>query len=133
MSDDFPILFTVGNSSRHDVVLISANLTISNISSKLEAAISASPNCRGALDKYSKNKNPHEVKSIKVRWANEPRESKLWPSATVLTKDNVEAVLRLVALHQGKDILEVEAEQKELSPEEKKGAERAEPEGEETK
>ena len=123
MSNDFPILFTVGNSSRHDVVLINSGLSIADISSKIESAISASPNCRGALDKYSKNKNPHEVKSVKVRWAGEPRESRLWPNATILTEDNVEAVLKLVALHDGKDIIEVEAEQKELSPDEKQEAE----------
>jgi len=64
-----------------------------------------------------------------VRWSGEPREARLWPSATILTKDNVEAVLELVRLHQGKDILEVEAVQEPLK-EEKKKEEEEEEEGE---
>ncbi|GAB7341427.1 hypothetical protein MBLNU457_7672t1 [Dothideomycetes sp. NU457] len=124
MSDTtFPMLFTVNTSSRHDVLLLSPNTSIPELTSRIESLIASSPNCQQALDKYSKNQNPYEVKSIKVRWSGEPREARLWPSATTLTEDNVQAVLELVRLHQGRDILEVEAVQGPVKEEKEKEGE----------
>jgi len=119
MDHQFPVLFTVNTSSRHDVLLLDSSTSIADMTSRIETLIASSPNCQQALDKYSKNKNKYDVKSIKVRWSGEPREARLWPSATTLTKDNVEAVLELVRLHQGRDILEVEAVQEPVTEEKK--------------
>jgi len=123
---DFPVLFTVGASNRHDVLLLNPGMSLSDINAKLEKTIASSPNCAQALDKYSKNKNPQEVQSVRVRWSGEPRGARLWPSATLLTEENAEAVLRLVALHQGTDVLEVEATQQPLPAEEEKKEEEGE-------
>ncbi|KAF2151971.1 hypothetical protein K461DRAFT_269054 [Myriangium duriaei CBS 260.36] len=112
MSDQhFPVLFTVGNSSKHEVILLDKSLSIQDLSSKIESTIAKSPNCVEALSKYAKNQSKLAVKVLKVRWSGEPREARLWPSATILTDENIGAALGLIALHQGKDIIEVEVEQ----------------------
>ncbi|GAM88476.1 hypothetical protein ANO11243_065090 [Dothideomycetidae sp. 11243] len=123
----FPVLFTVGNSSRHEVMLIDPSASMKDLSTRVESITAASPNCVEALAKYSKKKTTLQVKGFKVRWSGEPREARLWPSSTQLTDENVEAVLRLMALHQGKDIIEVEFEQstEEESTEEEKSAEKS--------
>lgn len=119
MSDSFPILFTVGASTRHDIVLLTPSSTLREISSKIEKTIASSPNCEGKLDKYSKNKNPHEVRGLTVRWATDSSGPKLWPNATVVTDGNVEAVLMLVQGRGGRgDVLEVATVQKDMPAEE---------------
>lgn len=112
-SNQFPILFTVGNSNRHEVTFLSPSTSQSDLFSSLESLISDSPNATDALHKYSKQQGAQRVKGVKVRWSGEPREAKLWPSATIVTQKNIEAVLSLVALHGGKDVLEVEVEREE--------------------
>ncbi|KAF2222434.1 hypothetical protein BDZ85DRAFT_263652 [Elsinoe ampelina] len=120
MSQKFPILFTVGVSNKHDVILVDPSLSISDLQSQIQSIIEKSPNCAEALSKYSKTKYRQTVKGIKVRWSGEPRDARLWPNGTILTEDNIEASLSLVSLHQGKDVLEVEVETAEIKEEGKK-------------
>lgn len=101
------------------MILLSASTNIQELQTKIAGIIPKSPNCAEALAKYSKSKGDWKVNEIKVRWSGEPREARLWPSSTILTEENVEAVLQLVALHGGKDVMMVEASQPP-PPEEKK-------------
>ncbi|KAF4555740.1 Hypothetical protein D9617_2g057030 [Elsinoe fawcettii] len=119
MSQKFPILFTVGMSNKHDVILIDPSLSIGDLKKQIQTVIEKSPNCAEALSKYSKTKYTQTVTGLKVRWSGEPRDARLWPNGTILTEDNVEASLSLVSLHQGKDVLEVEVETSEVKGEEK--------------
>ncbi|KAK6007059.1 hypothetical protein QM012_006067 [Aureobasidium pullulans] len=108
MAQEFPIIFTIGNSStRHEVMLISPGLGIKNLSDRIQELASSSVNCAEALAKYKKKGEAEKVTEIKVRWAAEGRDSKLFPKTTVLTGENCKAVLSLISLHGGKDILEV--------------------------
>ncbi|KAH0264113.1 hypothetical protein KCU71_g14339, partial [Aureobasidium melanogenum] len=106
MAQEFPIVFTIGNSSRHEVMLINAGLGIKNLSDRIQELASSSVNCAEALAKYKKKGEPEKVTEIKVRWAAEGRDSKLFPKTTVLTGENCKAILSLISLHGAKDILE---------------------------
>ncbi|KAH0092006.1 hypothetical protein KCU90_g13024, partial [Aureobasidium melanogenum] len=82
MAQEFPIVFTIGNSSRHEVMLINAGLGIKNLSDRIQELASSSVNCAEALAKYKKKGEPEKVTEIKVRWAAEGRDSKLFPKTT---------------------------------------------------
>ncbi|CAD0081859.1 unnamed protein product [Aureobasidium vineae] len=121
MAQEFPIVFTIGNSSsRHEVMLINAGLGIKNLSDRIQELASSSANCAEALAKYKKKSEAEKVTEIKVRWAAEGRDSKLFPKTTVLTGENCKAVLSLISLHGGKDILEVTLESPPSSTEDSK-------------
>lgn len=130
-SQDFPVLFTVGTTNRHDIILINAQTTPEEIIEKVESLVASSPNCAEPLAKYSKQKGAYKVNEIKVRWSGEPIEARLWPKATVLTKENSEALLALVSLHAGRDVLEIHMNQApNPKGEEEEGKGEAEGEGE---
>ncbi|PNS20215.1 hypothetical protein CAC42_5665 [Sphaceloma murrayae] len=119
MSQKFPVLFTIGISNKHDVILVDPSSSMKDLYSQIQSIIEKSPNCEEKLSKYSKTKSTHTVTGVKVRWSGEPREARLWPSGTIITEDNIEASLNLVALHSGKDVLEVEVSTKEVEVEKK--------------
>jgi hypothetical protein len=66
MPQDFPIIFNIGGSSRHEVILINSGSTISDISKKVESLAPASVNCQEPLAKYKKKGEPEKVSDIKV-------------------------------------------------------------------
>ena len=52
------------------------------------------------------------VKEIVVMWAPEGRDSKVFVKETVVTEENLEAVLRMMAVGIGKDVFVVKIELK---------------------
>ena len=98
---DFPIIFNIGGSSRHEVILINAGYSIEDISKKVESLATSSQNCQEPLAKYKK-KGEEKVTAIKVcmllsvrmwyrvtnrekvRWSAEGRDSRLFPKSTFL-------------------------------------------------
>ncbi|KEQ95680.1 hypothetical protein AUEXF2481DRAFT_4646 [Aureobasidium subglaciale EXF-2481] len=121
MAQEFPIIFTLGNSSsRHEVMLINAGLGIKNLSDRIQKLATSSVNCAEALAKYKKQSGAEKVTEIKVRWSADGRDSKTFPKTTVLTGENCKAVLSLISLHGGKDILEVALESPPAPAEESK-------------
>ena len=107
MAQDFPIVFNIGNSSRHEVILINAGHSIQDLSSRIESLAASSVNCEEPLARYKKKGEAEKVTEIKVRWASEGRDSKIFPKSTILTDDNTEAILSLIGSSGGKDVLEV--------------------------
>ncbi|KAG9526379.1 hypothetical protein KCU99_g3049, partial [Aureobasidium melanogenum] len=126
MAQEFPIVFTIGNSSRHEVMLINAGLGIKNLSDRIQELASSSVNCAEALAKYKKKGEPEKVTEIKVRWAAEGRDSKLFPKTTVLTGENCKAILSLISLHGAKDILEATLQAPPSSAEDSKDSKESE-------
>jgi len=64
------------------------------------------------MSKYKK-KEEEKVASMKIRWgASGGRDEKIWPKATVLTEENIEAVLMMMERGGGvgRDVLEVKLE-----------------------
>ena len=63
------------------------------------------------MAKYKKkdeNAPKETVSEIKVRWASEGRDAKVFPKETVITEENAQAVFRMMELGNGKDVLEVQ-------------------------
>ncbi|GAB7359783.1 hypothetical protein MBLNU230_g6953t1 [Neophaeotheca triangularis] len=109
---EFPALFTIEGSSRHEIFLVNPGHELADLTKQIEALISSSPNCAEFMSKFKSNKESSEkVKQVKVRWAAEGRDLKLFPRETVLTEDNCEAVLRMMAHGVGKDVIDVTVEQ----------------------
>lgn len=44
MSQEFPVLFTIDGSNRHEVILVSSGLSLNDLSSKIEGIAKESPN-----------------------------------------------------------------------------------------
>jgi hypothetical protein len=108
---DFPVLFSLGG-NRHEVILISSSTSLESLSSQIVQAATDSPNAAEFMSKFkSKDSKGFKVGSIKVKWSTESRDSRIWPTSTVLTERNSEAVLKIVQIRGvGRDVLEVAAE-----------------------
>jgi hypothetical protein len=84
----------------------------------MEALTATSPNAAEVLYKYKSKDTKETIKEIKVRWATEGRDKQLFPRETILTEENCEPVLRMMAIGVGKDVFDVKLESKKT--EEKK-------------
>ncbi|KAI9698553.1 MAG: hypothetical protein M1820_007443 [Bogoriella megaspora] len=111
MSFSFPVVFTINASSKHDLLIISNKTSLSELKNQISTFASTSPNCQELLSKYKKKDDsaPKEtVTEIKVKWAAEGRDTKIFPKETVVTEENAAAVFRMMELGNGKDVLEVD-------------------------
>lgn len=93
-------------------ILINPGHDLQELKSTIETLAAASPNCAEFMSKYKKKDQTDTVSDIKVRWASEGRDMKLFPKETTLTEDNVEAVLRMMAIGSSRDVLDVTLEKK---------------------
>jgi hypothetical protein len=137
----FPALFTIDNSSRHEskdstqersllsrltptVILINPNLDLHSLTSQIEHVIATSPNAGEFLGKYRSKDVTETVKEIVVKWASEGRDSRTFVRETLMTEENLEAVLRMMAVGVGKDVFDVKIKvnEKKKTDEEKKAA-----------
>lgn len=114
---DFPIVFSIGGSGRHEVVFVNPGLSIQDISAKVEGIVSTSKNCEEPLAKYKKKGEASKVTEIQMRWSREGRDTTIFPKSTVITEDNIEAVLTLA---NGNDVLDIELTAPPAPAEEKK-------------
>ena len=109
----FPILFSIDGSHRHEVIFITASVPLSSLNDQILTAYSESPNATEFMKKYKKA-GGEKIGQLKVRWSTVGRDQKTWPSTTILTSENSEAVLRMVELSGiGKDTLEAGIEKVE--------------------
>ncbi|KAF2454040.1 hypothetical protein BDY21DRAFT_291947 [Lineolata rhizophorae] len=100
-----PILFTIDGSGRHEVISLKPSSTsMANLSSAISGAAAGSPNCEEFMSKY-KSAKEESVTQVRVRWCTAGRDSKAWPSSTILHESNCAAVLSL--MDPAKDTLEV--------------------------
>lgn len=100
------ILFTVGGSNRHEIISLPSSISLKTLNSAISSAVASSPNCAEFMSKYKKeSEEPEQVSEMKIRWSPAGRDAKIWPQSTVVTDENVGAVMRLV--DPGKDVLEV--------------------------
>lgn len=107
-SVEFPLLFTVNGPKRHEVLITNTTASLKELSAQIENLIVDSPNSQEFMAKYKKTGPKEKVAELKVRWSNEGRDAKWWPQSTVITEDNIDAVLSLVERSGvGKDVLEV--------------------------
>ncbi|KAK5019353.1 hypothetical protein BJ546DRAFT_1051135 [Cryomyces antarcticus] len=124
-SSDFPVVFTIDGSSRHEIIMINPGLSVADLTSKIEELASSSPNCEEFMSKYKKKDAVEHVTNITVKWAAEGRDTSIFPKQTTLTEGNMEAVLSMMARMPGADVIDVKM-QKAASKEgeEKEGGEK---------
>lgn len=86
----------------------------------MEKLASSSPNCAEFMSKYKSKDSQESVSEIKVKWASEGRDKQLFPKETILTEDNCEPVLRMMAIGVGKDVFDIKMERNQTGEDAKK-------------
>lgn len=86
----------------------------------MEKLASSSPNCAEFMSKYKSKDSRESVSEIKVKWASEGRDKQLFPKETILTEDNCEPVLRMMAIGVGKDVFDIKMERNQTGEDAKK-------------
>jgi len=105
-----PILFTVDGTSRHEVILVSpAHATLPGLSATMARIAASSPNCGEFMAHYKKKGGATPgVEEIRVRWDARSHDPKIFPASTVVTEDNLRAVVEMIGKSGvGRDTLEV--------------------------
>jgi hypothetical protein len=74
------------------------------------------------MGKYRSKDISETVREITVKWAAEGRDSRVFVKETLLTEENLEAVMRMMAVGVGRDVLDVKVKvhEKKAEKEEKK-------------
>lgn len=104
-----PILFTLPPSNRHEVILLdtSSKPSLKSLNQKITATIANSPNCAEFMGKYKSKETQESIQEFKIHWSDAGRDRKVWPEYTIVTEENLPALLELLRLGQGKDVLEI--------------------------
>lgn len=100
-------------------------IELRELTSKIESLIATSPNAGEFMGKYRSKDVTETVKEVTVKWASEGRDSRVFVKETLLTEDNIEPVLRMMAVGVGKDVFDVKVKVNEKKAEEKKVPERS--------
>ncbi|KAF2015604.1 hypothetical protein BU24DRAFT_421898 [Aaosphaeria arxii CBS 175.79] len=118
-SSQIPILFTLPPSNRHELILLdtSTKPTLKSLNKQITTTISTSPNCAEFMSKYKAKPEDGEaaggaggketIQEFRVHWSEAGRDRKVWPEYTTLTEGNLAAVLEVLKLGVGKDVLEI--------------------------
>jgi hypothetical protein len=85
-----PIMFTLPNTSHHDLFTVSTTTSYNEVLVRISDLINSSPNCE-LQSRISEGDGVPKIAEINVKWdiANE----KNWPEKSKLTEENCEAVL----------------------------------------
>ena len=76
--------------------------------------MATSPNATEILHKFKSKDSRESIKEIRVKWSAYSREKQYWPRDTLLTEENCEPVLRMMAIGAGKDIFDLKVESKKV-------------------
>jgi hypothetical protein len=89
--------------------MVSPTASISELSAQISEMVSSSPNCQEFMSKYKKKSEGKEsVTELNIKWSPVGRDPKMWPQTTIVTEDNIDAVLAMVERSGvGRDVLEV--------------------------
>jgi hypothetical protein len=83
-----------------------------------------SPYVAEFMGKYRSKDISESVREITVKWAAEGRDNRVFVKETLVTEENIEPVLRMMAVGVGKDVFDVKVKVQERKTEEKKAVER---------
>lgn len=94
------------------VILVNPGLEMQQLKEAMRAVLE-SPNCAEVLSKYRSKENRDVISEIRVKWCSD-HHKQLWPKQTLLTAENIEPVLRMMALKAGKEIFDVKIVQESV-------------------
>jgi hypothetical protein len=103
---------------------VNPGIDLQDLTSKINNLIATSPNAAEFMGKYRSKDISETVREITVKWAGEGRDSRVFVRETLVTEENIEPVLRMMAVGIGKDVFDVKVRVVERKGEEKKGTER---------
>jgi len=95
----------VGQLSWKTVILVNPGHDLEDVKQAIEGMANSSPNAAEFLGKYRSKDVKETVDQIRVKWSG--RDTQLFPKETLLTEDNCEAVLRMMAIGSGRDVFDV--------------------------
>ncbi|KAF2728328.1 hypothetical protein EJ04DRAFT_516696 [Polyplosphaeria fusca] len=104
-----PLLFTLPPSNRHELILLdtSTKTTLKSLNKQITSTISSSPNCAEFMSKYKSKDLTESITELRVHWSESGRDRKVWPEWTIVTDENLGAVIEVLRLGVGRDVLEV--------------------------
>jgi hypothetical protein len=66
------------------------------------------PRTKTVMAKYkSADAAAEQIQELRIHWSGEGRDRKVWPEYTVVTEGNLAAVLELLRVGAGRDVLEI--------------------------
>ncbi|KAF2868202.1 hypothetical protein BDV95DRAFT_160006 [Massariosphaeria phaeospora] len=106
-----PLVFTLPPSNRHEIILLDTSSakppTLKALNKQITDAMAGSPNCAEFLSKY-KSATPEPIQEIRIHWSTAcGRDRAAWPEHTVVTDRNWGAIIELLKVAPGKDVLEI--------------------------
>jgi len=90
------------------VILVNPGHDLDELKESMLALSASSPNCAEFMSKYKSKSHKETVKEIKVKWGG--KDKQLFPKDTIVTDENCEAVLRMMAVGVGQDVFDVHVE-----------------------
>lgn len=104
-----PLLFTLPPSSRHEFILLdtSSKPSLKSLNKQITATIAGSPNCAEFMGKYKSADVQESIQEFKIHWDTKTRDGKIWPEYTVVTEDNLPAILELLKANPVMGVLEI--------------------------
>ncbi|KAF2184020.1 hypothetical protein K469DRAFT_196788 [Zopfia rhizophila CBS 207.26] len=104
-----PVMFTLPPSNRHEIILLdtSSKPSLKSLNKQITSTIATSPNCSEFMGKYKSTDAVEQINEIRVHWAESGRDRKVWPEYTIVTEENVGAILEVLKGSVGRDVLEI--------------------------
>ena len=112
------------NNPTHPVILVNPGIDLHDLTSKINHLIATSPNAAEFMGKYRSKDISETVREITVKWAGEGIDSRVFVKETLLTEENIEPVLRMMAVGVGKDVFDAKVKVQERKNEERKSEEK---------
>jgi hypothetical protein len=81
-------------------------ISYDSLKDSMESLLAESPNAAEFMHKYRNKDSKDDITKVVVKWSSFGRDSN-FPKETILTQDNYQAVLALMAASNGKDVLAV--------------------------
>ena len=97
------------------VILVNPGHDLDELKETVQGLTSSSPNCAEFMSKFRSKDIKDNVTEIRVKWGS--RDKQLFPRETLLTEENSEAVLRMMAIGGGQDVFDIKLEQKNQADE----------------
>ncbi|KAI8938761.1 hypothetical protein NX059_004627 [Plenodomus lindquistii] len=107
-----PLLFTLPPSNRHEFITLDTSSTskptLKSLNKLITSTIAESPNCAEFMAHHkSPSAQKETIQQLRMHWDTKMRDSKIWPEYTVVTEDNLGAILELLKGSPGMGVLEV--------------------------
>ncbi|KAH4019288.1 hypothetical protein HBI81_192610 [Parastagonospora nodorum] len=104
-----PLLVRLGPSSRHELILLPASPipSLKSLNALVTRTIGSSPNCAEPMSQHKNPETKEQIQEFKIHWDRQARDGKIWPEYTVVHEGNLEAVVEMLKVSPGRDVLEV--------------------------